>query len=218
MQTGIPFRAKRLAIRLQPRVAALMQNRFFLSGATHTIILTIALNAWWFGAKHMKPAGSRHGVQVMLVASTGSPAPPAPAQHSPAPPKHTAAHNSKAMAAPAPEAESAPPAEALGDGPATILYIQAFPAHPPQMSGGDLTRDLIVDIQIDETGHVRQTHKERGMGTNVDDVIIATLQQWIFQPAIRSGKPIPSVQELHFRFDARRNPACGWECIQLLAN
>ncbi len=218
MRSELAARAKDLSDRLRPYVAELMQNRFFLSCAVHGVLMFILLNAWWFGARRMKPAGSARGVQVMLMASVGQPTPHPAVQRRPPAPKRVAAPNSLSKAAPEVEAETSSAAEALGDGPATILYIQSFPSHPPPIPGGDAIRDLIVDIRIDETGHVMQTHKERGIGASVDDVILATLQQWIFQPAIKSGKAIPSVQELHFHFDARRNPGCGWECIQLMAN
>ena len=209
---------KPVARRAEPYVRDLLQNRFMLSFTVHGIILFVLLNAWWFGAKRMRPAGSSHGVQVMLIASVGAPKPAPPAQRHTAAPRRVVTPTATSKVAPEPEAKATPAVQALGDGPATILYIQGFPSQPPQMAGGELTRDLIIDVQIDETGRVRQTHKERGMGAGVDDVIIATLLQWVFQPAIRSGKAIPSVQELHFHFDARRNPACGWECVQLMAN
>ncbi len=225
MRRGFAAGAKRvsewsepLARWAEPHVRELLQNRFVLSFAVHGVVLFVLLNAWWFGAKRMKPAGSSHGVQVMLLASVGAPKASPPAQHHAVAPRRVVATTATSKIAPEPEAEAAPAVEALGDGPATILFIQGFPSQPPQIAGGDLTRDLIVDVQIDETGRVRQTHKERGMGAGVDDVIIATLLQWVFQPAMRSGKAIPSVQELHFHFDARRNPSCGWECVQLMAN
>ena len=218
MRNGMAARAKDLSEQLRPYVVELLQNRFFVSCVAHGIVIFLLLNAWWFGAKRMKPAGSARGVQVMLLTSVGQPAPHPSVQRRRPAPKRVVAPNALSKSAPETEAETPAAAEALGDGPATILYIQSFPAHPPPIPGGDAIRDLIVDIRIDETGHVMQTHKERGMGGSVDDVILATLEQWIFQPAIKSGKAIPSVQELHFHFDARRNPGCGWECIQLMAN
>jgi len=218
MRLVLAARAKELSGRLRPYAAELMQNRFFLSCVFHGLVLVVLLNAWWFGAKRMKPAGSALGVQVMMMTAVGQPSLRPAVQRRPETPKHLAVRASVIKSAPAPEAEASSTAEALGDGPATILFIQGFPSHPPPIPGGDPVRDLIVDLRIDETGRVLQTHKEHGIGASVDDVIVATLHQWIFQPAIKAGKAIPSVQELHFHFDSRSNPACGWECIQLMGN
>jgi periplasmic protein TonB len=217
MQRDLAARTEVLWVRVKPFAADLLQNRVFLSCVVHGTVLFFVLNAWWFGAKRMKPAGSPHGVQVMMNTAVGRAA-PRPAVERRAPklaPKRATALDSVSKPAATPEVDAASLMEALGDGPATILYVQSFPAQRPQMPGGALTRDLIVDVQIDENGRVMQTHKERGMGASVDDVIVATVQQWIFHPATKNGNAVPSVQELHFHFDARRNPGCGWECIQL---
>ena len=218
MRSVLATWAKKVSAWLQPHVARLMQNRFFLSGSFHAVVLFLVFNAWWFGAKRMKPAGSSHGVQVMMLSSVGHPTLQPAAQRRPAAPRRIPAPAAVTTSAVESEAETSSAPTALGDGPATILFIQSFPSHPPPIPGGDPIRDLVVDVRIDETGHVQQTHKQRGMGASVDDVILATLQQWIFQPAMKAGKAIPSVQELHFHFDSRSNPACGWECIQLMAN
>lgn len=218
MRKVLAARMKDLSTSLKPYVADLLQNRFFVSCSVHGIVIFLLLNAWWFGAKRMKPAGSPRGVQLMMTTAVGQPSLKPAVQRRPEAAKRVASPASVSKSAQQPEAETSSTAEALGDGPATILYIQAFPSHPPPIPVGDPVRDLIVDVRIDETGHVLQTHKEHGIGTSVDDVILATLQQWIFQPAMRAGKAIPSVQALHFHFDARTNPGCGWECIQLMVN
>lgn len=214
----LPASARDFWVRWGPRANGLLRDRFFLSCAVHGILCFVALNAWWFGAKRMKPAGSAHGVAVMLNAGAIQAVFKPASQPKPAELKQVKVRTSLLKTPQVQPAEAAPAAEAHGDGPATILYIQAFPTQPPPMPSGALVRDLIVDVQIDETGHVRQTHREHGMGGSVDDVIVATLEQWVFQPAMKSGKAIPSVQELHFHFDASSKPGCGWECIQLLAN
>jgi len=200
--------------------AGVVRGRLGFSIAVHGVVLFVLLNAWWFGAKHLKRAGSSKGTQVMLNYATGKPSPePAPRRQAPVKPRQSVTKLHSNTPVPVQEeATAAPAVEAQGDGPASILFVQAFPSQRPQLSNADATSDLIVDVQIDEKGRVVETHKRRGMSAGVDEVVIATVQQWIFHPAMKDGHAIPSVQELHFRFDARKNPACGWECFQLLAD
>ena len=201
------------------RLAGLVQNRLFLSCAFHGVLLFVVLNAWWFGAKSMKPPGSPNGLQTVLDYVPGKLAPQQLAQqHRAKAPRRVQARKLISKETSEPEQAAAPAIEALGDGPATILYVQAFPAKWPQVSANELFIDLVVDVQVDENGRVIQTYTRRGMGSGLDDVVVATVRQWTFHPATKDGRPVPSVQELHFRFDGRHNPSCGWDCFQLVAN
>ena len=218
MQTRLPVTVERLSLWSKQYFVPLAQNRVLLSVALHSLVLFLVFNAWWFGAKRMKKAGSAHGSQVMLNYAVGKSAPHLETQHHAASHRHTP-HIAVSKALSAPDAPTATAAvEALGDGPASILFVQAFPSQRLTFSGVSPLSDLVVDVQIDEKGHVTEAHKRHGMSTGIDDAVVATVQQWIFHPAQKDGKAIPSVQELHFRFDARRNPSCGWECFQLVAD
>jgi protein TonB len=219
MQTRLPVTVEKLSRWSMHRLVPLAQNRMLLSVILHGIVLFFVFNAWWFGAKMMKKAGSVHGSQVMFNYAAGKPAPHLEVQHHAAQPHHSTPRIavSKALSAPDTPTSTAT-VEALGDGPASILFVQAFPSQRLTFSGVSPLSDLVVDVQIDEKGHVTEAHKRHGMSAGIDDAVVATVQQWIFHPAQKDGKAIPSVQELHFRFDARRNPSCGWECFQLVAD
>lgn len=200
------------------RLVPLAENRVFLSCAVHTVLLYAVLNAWWFGAARLKHPGTSKGVETMLDFTPGAAAPQQSA------PRHShrvrrSATRALASNQPAePDSSPAPDMEALGDGPATILFIQSFPANWPQTETGDLTGDLVIEVQIDENGRVIQTHTRRGIAAPIDDAVVATVREWLFQPAIKDGKAIRSAEELHFRFDSRHHPACGWDCLQLIAD
>jgi protein TonB len=219
MQTRLPVTVEKLSLWLKYRLLPLVQNRLALSVALHGIVLFVVFNAWWFDAKRMKKAGSAHGAQIMFNYAAGRPAPHFAIQHPAAPPHHVVTRIAVSKVLSAPDTPTSTAAiEALGDGPASILYVQAFPSQRLIFVDVSPLSDLVVDVQIDEKGHVTEAHKRHGMSAGIDDAVIATVQQWIFHPAQKNGKAIPSVQELHFRFDARRNPSCGWECFQLLAD
>ncbi len=40
-----------------------------------------------------------------------------------------------------------------------------------------------------------------GLGYGVDETVIATVEQWVFHPALASGRPVASEQELHFHYE-----------------
>ena len=60
--------------------------------------------------------------------------------------------------------------------------------------------DVIVEITIDEQGNVVKTAVLKGIRNDLDQKVIATLQNWRFKPATQDGVPIPSQQDVHFHF------------------
>jgi len=94
-------------------------------------------------------------------------------------------------------------ADALGDGDTTLaLVVSHPPPHPDlaQLPAG--TRgDVIVDVVIDKTGRVAKFTMTHGLGHGVDEAVLATIQQWTFQPATRNGVPVASEQELLFHYE-----------------
>jgi protein TonB len=98
--------------------------------------------------------------------------------------------------------EAATGADALGDGDTTIALVVVHPPpHPdltqlPAGAGGD----VIVDVVIDETGRIAKFTMTHGLGHGIDETVLATIQQWTFQPATRNGIPVASEQELLFHY------------------
>lgn len=93
--------------------------------------------------------------------------------------------------------------DASGSGNVNIALVRSFPAPKPDLSRlpRGTSGDVIVDIVIDADGKVASLTTTKGLGFGVDEVVVATVQQWVFQPATKDGKPVASEQELHFHYE-----------------
>jgi len=91
----------------------------------------------------------------------------------------------------------------LGEGDITIALQSYFPYPTPDLSA--LPRgtkgDVILDAVIDENGKISALTLLKGLGSPVDELVIATVQQWRYTPAMRKGVPVVSEQELHFHYE-----------------
>ncbi|WP_035348228.1 energy transducer TonB [Edaphobacter aggregans] len=99
--------------------------------------------------------------------------------------------------------DSASGADALGSGNISIALAKYFPRPKP-----DLTKlpsgtrcDVILDITIDENGRISDLKLIKGVEQSVDEVVIATVRSWTFNPANRDGQPVASEQELRFHYE-----------------
>ncbi len=198
-----------------------LQGKAGISVVLHLIILFFLFNSWWFGSRRLRPSGTKNGIRMMIAYVPGK-APPAPQpRKAPPPPERRPVKALSMKTIPPPEAP-VPTTEAnnaLGNDAVSIARVEGFPHERPNLSGVGQQADVIVDVDIDDTGHVTQVHQRTGMNSDVDAVVVATVERWIFHPAQRSGKPISSKRELHFHFDRRRNPSdCGWDCFALSAD
>ena len=59
---------------------------------------------------------------------------------------------------------------------------------------------VIVEITIDEIGNVIATKVLQPLGYGIEDRVLAVLRNWHFRPATMDGRPIPSQQDVYFRF------------------
>ena len=93
--------------------------------------------------------------------------------------------------------------DALGQGDIKIASLLVHPVPAPDLSKlpSGTRGDVIVDIVIDPNGHVAKFTVQRGLGHGVDETVLATIQQWTFQPATRNGIPVASEQELLFHYE-----------------
>ncbi len=66
---------------------------------------------------------------------------------------------------------------------------------PPGTKG-----DVIVEVTIDDHGNIIATRLLNGLVKEVDERVIAVVQNWRYHPATRDGVPIPSQQDVHFHF------------------
>ena len=60
---------------------------------------------------------------------------------------------------------------------------------------------MILDAVIDDHGKITQLTLVKGLGSPVDETVIATVQQWTYTPAMKNGVPVASEQELHFHYE-----------------
>lgn len=186
----------------------------------HLLALFLVTNAWWIGARKLRPAGTRQGARVMMTYNPGKLSQTHEVKR--ALKRHALPKKVVELPVPVVVPQEDPGTrgnEALGDGNVSIAYVQAFPAQRPDLSSVGATGDIVIDLQIDDTGHIARVRARRGMNAQIDEMVLATVQQWVFHPAVKNGHPVSSEQELHFHYDRRRNPnGCGWECITLEAD
>ena len=91
----------------------------------------------------------------------------------------------------------------LGEGDITIALETYFPYPTPDLSSlpPGTKGDVILDAVIDEHGKISELTLLKGLGSPVDQSVIATVQQWTYTPAMRNGVPVASERELHFHYE-----------------
>ncbi len=158
--------------------------------------------------------GDAAGHLLSLTYAPGMSAPAAKLQSEKAPPRKPVP--SPSVPAPTPvqpevtaaatAATSSPNAssgvDALGDGDTTVALVVVHPSPKPDLSQlpSGTSGDVIVDVVIDKDGRIAKYTMMRGLGHGVDQTVLATIQQWTFQPATRNGIPVASEQELLFHY------------------
>jgi TonB family protein len=81
-------------------------------------------------------------------------------------------------------------------------YPVVFPK--PPVSRDDFPNgfqgDVIVEVTIDRQGIVVDAKLLSGVGDDVDRKVMATVQNWKFNPAMMDGRPIASKHDVRFHF------------------
>ena len=84
--------------------------------------------------------------------------------------------------------------------------VPAFPIFGPHPSVRDRSllpaqeKKIVVDVKLDALGQVLSETLVKGMGNQLDQIVLDTARTWRFQPATVNGKPVPSEAELIFPF------------------
>jgi periplasmic protein TonB len=91
----------------------------------------------------------------------------------------------------------------LGEGDITIALESYFPYPTPDLSSlpHGTKGDVILNAVIDENGKISELTLLKGLGSPVDESVIATVQQWRYTPAMKKGVPVASERELHFHYE-----------------
>jgi protein TonB len=143
--------------------------------------------------------GSRQRVESKAPSKNPEKPRPAPALK-PAP---AAAQPELAKAAQSEAGVGASAQSGLGEGDITIALQSYFPFPRPDLSAlpHGTKGDVILNAVIDEHGNITELTLLKGLGSPVDETVIATVQQWHYTPAMRRGVPVTSEQELHFHYE-----------------
>jgi protein TonB len=116
----------------------------------------------------------------------------------PAPPQVEQAQATETKAGVGTAAESG-----QGEGDITIALETYFPYPKPDLSSlpHGTKGDVILDAVIDEHGKISELTLLKGLGSPVDESVIAIVQQWQYTPAKKNGVPVASERELHFHYE-----------------
>jgi TonB family protein len=69
---------------------------------------------------------------------------------------------------------------------------------------GGLEGNVVVEITIDERGNIVQKTLLTSLNPQVDQKVLAALEDWRFLPATRDGVAIPSKEDVYYHFPIRR--------------
>jgi TonB family protein len=96
-----------------------------------------------------------------------------------------------------------------GNGSDNIDMTPAFPVyspHPPVHDRSLLPQTaekIVVDVDVDEVGQVVKETLVKGLGNQLDAMVLDIVKTWRFQPAKINGKPVASEAEVIFPLDQR---------------
>jgi protein TonB len=93
----------------------------------------------------------------------------------------------------------------VGEGNITIALEKYFPYPKPSLDTlpAGSAGDVVLNAVIDEHGKIAQLTVVHSLGPAIDNAVIATVNQWVYTPAMKDGVPVPSVEELHFHYERR---------------
>ncbi len=183
----------------------------WVSVLAHASLLLLLVLHLASPAPQVRKPGTAHGTMLAL---TYEPAGSSAATH--APQTHKAAVARKAKALPSTEMAASPAVHpqvsatashpgtnALGEGDVTLALMQQGPDPQPDLSTlpQGTNGNVVVDVVIDEQGRIAQSTLVHGLGSAVDQAVLATLRNWTFSPALKNGVPVASRQELVFHYE-----------------
>lgn len=196
-----------------------MQNRSSLASVLIHVTALLALLGVFAHAPRIAPyqlPGTAQGTHLLTYYAAGSP--PQPQSDLAAKTKQAAATTSSRLNAPQIVEQKktvAPPSEeagtgsdldaGIGSGDIRIALQKYFPHPTPSLSSMQpgSQGDVILDATIDQTGKITKLTLIKGLGPAIDNVVIATVEQWTYSPATKNGTPVPSEQELHFHYERK---------------
>jgi TonB family protein len=67
-----------------------------------------------------------------------------------------------------------------------------------------LEGSVVVEITIDERGHIIEKKVIQSLAPGIDGKVLAAIEDWRFLPATRDGIAIPSKEDVYYHFPVRR--------------
>lgn len=64
--------------------------------------------------------------------------------------------------------------------------------------------NIIVEVTIDERGHITQKTVLQSLNPTIDHKVLAALEDWHFLPALRDGDAISSKQDIYYHYPIHR--------------
>ncbi|MBW2258115.1 MAG: TonB family protein [Deltaproteobacteria bacterium] len=80
------------------------------------------------------------------------------------------------------------------------LVLQIRPEYPHEAFAKKVTGTVVLEILIASTGRVARASVIRSVPL-LDQAALDAVRQWIFSPAIKHGRPVPTVAEASVRFN-----------------
>jgi protein TonB len=82
-----------------------------------------------------------------------------------------------------------------------VLLWSTEPLYSEEARKAKVQGTVVLYIEIDAHGEVRDVSVRRSMGLGLDDRAMEAVRRWRFKPAMRNGKPVPSgaLVEVNFR-------------------
>jgi protein TonB len=103
-----------------------------------------------------------------------------------------------------PKPATAATADANGDADVTVALATFFPTPKPDLNAllpHGTKGDVVIDVVIDEDGKVAETRVDQSLGQALDEAVVAVIETWTFEPAMKAGKPVASEQQLLFHYE-----------------
>ena len=82
---------------------------------------------------------------------------------------------------------------------------QRLPAYPAALRRAGHGGDVILEVFVDEDGHVQEAKVIKRLHPYLDNAAVQAIRQWTYEPALQDGKPVAVSFQVSVNFD----PAAG---------
>jgi protein TonB len=76
-----------------------------------------------------------------------------------------------------------------------------MPEYPERARRLNIQGSVLIEAEIDERGQVRGLRVRQGLEQGLDEIAVASVRRWRFQPATLEGRAVPSTHLIRIRFE-----------------